>query len=241
LLRLSFFPGRKRRSRSSTPANGESSVSTRTRGGGGTNTASDTTTTSSKNGRSNGTDPSDQALSNVHYLDSAVNMEVDTDNADETNKQTNNYVSVKNCEPESVQQQQIKCKLCGRTLGGVGRTVLESHALEVHLSEVQLMLNQGLDCPECSFKAGDNASLASHFVSSHDLWEKCDKLKSKSDVDESDGSDNDGQAKPQNQRSSSNSPKPGKQPRTGVNFINVKRANFSYKHRFGSFFLVTCT
>jgi hypothetical protein len=28
---------------------------------------------------------------------------------------------------------------------------------------------------------------------------------------------------------------------TGVNFINVKHANFSYKRRFGSFFLVTCT
>ncbi len=28
---------------------------------------------------------------------------------------------------------------------------------------------------------------------------------------------------------------------TGVNFINVKRANFSYERHFGSFFLVTCT
>jgi len=28
---------------------------------------------------------------------------------------------------------------------------------------------------------------------------------------------------------------------SGVNFINVKRANFSYEHRFGSFFPVTCT
>jgi hypothetical protein len=27
---------------------------------------------------------------------------------------------------------------------------------------------------------------------------------------------------------------------TGVNFINVKLANFSYERRFGSFFLVTC-
>jgi len=27
----------------------------------------------------------------------------------------------------------------------------------------------------------------------------------------------------------------------GVNFINIKRVNFLYKRRFGSFFLVTCT
>ena len=189
-----------------------------------TTTATTTTTTSSKNGRSNGTEPSGQALSNVHYQDSLVKMEVDDDNADETNKQTNNSVSVKNCEPECVQQQQQKCKLCGRTVGGVGRTVLESHALEVHLSEVQLMLNRGLGCPECSFKAGDNASLASHFVSSHDWWEKCDNLKSKSDGEDS---DNDDQAKPQKQRSSSNSPKPGIQPRTGRKGEFDKPKNFA--------------
>lgn len=56
------------------------------------------------------------------------------------------------------------CKLCGKFC------FLQSHALESHLKEVQLLLTRGLNCPECSFKGSDALSLAAHYVASHDSW-----------------------------------------------------------------------
>ena len=90
------------------------------------------------------------ALSNVHYQDSSSNMEVDE------NKQTNR-------QKESSEIPEL-CKLCGKIC------LLQSHAIESHLKEVQLLLTRGLHCPECSFKGSDVKSLATHYVASHDAW-----------------------------------------------------------------------
>ena len=238
----SSLSGRRRRSRSSTPANGDSNISSRLRGGGSTTsdnandktitttdktiTTTDktttTTTTSSKNGRSNGpTEPSDPALSNVHY--SSADMEVDED--DKLLVSNCNKSSCSNSKPDSEVQQ--KCKLCGVGVG-VARTALASHVLEVHLTEVHQKLDKGLNCPECSFTSGEKADLASHFVSSHETWnaDKSDASENESDND-SDSSEKIVVAK--SATAMTNGPKtstPGKQRRMGRKGDHDKPRNF---------------
>ena len=150
-------------------------------------------------------------------------MEVDDD--DKMLVSNCNKSSCSSLKPESEVQQ--KCKLCGVDMS---RSVLASHALEVHLTEVQRKLNKGQNCPECSFACSLNAELASHFVSSHETWNE-DKSAVGSDASEKE-SDNDSDVNEKQiakSKTTTNGPitsTPGKQRRMGRKGDHDKPRNF---------------
>lgn len=160
-----FILGQIRRSRSSTPANGETGVSCRSR------PADDKTspTTSSKNG----SDADDAALTTlnteVHYDDESFLSLV-------TNSSKSNDSTPSKSDALLVQElQQQKCKFCDQV---VHRTDFQEHILSSHRTEILEQISSKKysenECPDCSFKSADeDQDLVTHFVASHFVQNRC--------------------------------------------------------------------